>query len=146
MYGEWQVWNCSKIPWMEAKIQPHRYFVPHVTCPSLVTDVTKPRTPSGLLRERQEWCYRKILLMGTKIQLRRYFSLQVQCPSSRNHKNQTLFYGKGRVKGGKSEVNCWNGRWITDLSMRKENIIYSKSYILSHQYIPHLKFQSLSVI
>jgi len=56
-----------------------------------------------------------------------------------------LGYGQ-RVQGEKSEVNCWNGRQITNLSMCKKNILYSKSYILLEQYIPYLKFQSLSVL
>ena len=70
--------------------------------------------------------------MGTKIQLRRYFILQVQCPSLSKDRKKTytvLQYGQ-RVQGEKSEVNCWNGGRITDLSMCKENILYSKSYIV----------------
>jgi hypothetical protein len=47
---EWQVWNCCKIPGMEAEVQPHRHFVLQVKCPSLLPEATKPTTLSDLLR------------------------------------------------------------------------------------------------
>ena len=121
--GEWLGWKCCK---MEAEVQPHRYFVLQVKCPSLLTDATKPTTFLGLPREWQEWCFRK---MGAEIQQRRYFILQVQCPSLSKDckKTYTVLWHGQRVQSEKSEVNCWNGRRITDLSMCKENILYSKS-------------------
>jgi len=112
---------------MEAEIQPYRYFVLQVMCPSLLTDVTKPTSLLGLPIGAGK-VFQENSSSGGQDALR--------CQKIAN--KLTLFYVT-------NSVNCWNGRGITDLNMCKENILYSKSYILLDQYIPRLKFQSLPV-
>jgi hypothetical protein len=94
MYIEWQVWNCCKIPGMEAEVQPHRHFVLQVKCPSLLPEATKPTTLSGLLAGT---VFLENLLNGSQDTAEKV----LQSPSSlpfdvkRSQKN-LLFYCMGR--------------------------------------------------